>query len=185
MAADITHLNIGDARSNINRLRRSSRIPYEVVIRKGRREDMELIMPNLIDGARMHLRQEADLFNPDEFTRHKMSKYYLDSIKNKNGSFFVAEVNGRIAGHIKVDFEIIPAIFKNNEILYIDDLYVAPKFRNSGVARSLVHAAEKFARAKGIKRVQGRIYTFNMPAQKLMRSIGYNTPHVTVDKVLS
>ncbi len=155
-----------------------------MVIRNGKPKDLKEIRPHLIEASLLHIRQEPALFNLKKFTQRKMDKYYLDAIKSKTSRFFVAEVFGRIAGYIKVDFEAIPKIFKNNEILYMDDLYIVPEFRRMGIARSLLLEVEKLAKKKGLKRIQGRVYTFNSPMQNLMRSLGYDSPHATWDKML-
>jgi ribosomal protein S18 acetylase RimI-like enzyme len=102
--------------------------------------------------------------------------YYKNALRDKNCSFLVAEVDGQIAGFIRADIQRAAGFSRDNKILYINDLYVVKAFRRQGIAQALVTEAEKIAKAKHIKRVQTKLYTFNKPMRDLLRSMGYTVP---------
>jgi len=149
------------------------------LIRRGNEKDILVIKPYLIESWVMHARHEPKLLDEKRMRESDIEKYYKDALKNKNSSFLIAEVNGEIAGFIRADVQKIPSFFKENKILYIDDVYVARKFRRRGIARSLVFVVENMAKRKNIKRLQARVYTFNKPMQNLLKSMGYTLPHAT------
>lgn len=156
----------------------------KVVIRKGTARDIPAIKPCLIDSWVMHSRHEPRLLDERRMRSSDIEKYYKDALKNPDCNFLVAEANGEFAGFIRADIKNIAGFFKHNRILYLDDVYVLKKFRRHGIAKSLLYAAERIAKARRIKRLQGRVYTFNKSAQKLLKSAGYNYPHSTWDKVI-
>lgn len=154
------------------------------LIRRGKQEDILAIRPYLMDSWVTHARHEPKLLDEKRMRKSDIAGYYKAALKNKDCNFLVAEVNGEIAGFIRADVQKIASFFKDNEILYIDDVYVVKKFRRCGIARSLIFVVENIAKRKNIKRLQARVYTFNKPMQKLLGSMGYSAPHATWDKVL-
>lgn len=155
-----------------------------VSIRRGTISDIPTIKPWLVDSWVMHARHEPDLLEEKRMRESDIEQYYRKGLKSRDCHFLVAEVDGKPVGFIRADVKQIASFFKHNKILYLDDLYVSKKFRRKGIARLLMLEAEKVAKTKGIKRIQARVYTFNRPTHKLLRSMGYDVPHSTWDKVL-
>ncbi len=155
-----------------------------ITIRKGKIEDIARIKPCLIDSWVMHARHEPALLDEKRMMRSDIEEYYRKALRNKDCNFLVAEVDGQFAGFIRADIQRIASFFRNNRILYLDDVYVVRKFRREGVAKSLMLEIESIAKSRHIKRLQARVYAFNKPMQKLLKSMGYGTPHSTWDKVL-
>lgn len=113
-----------------------------------------------------------------------VENYYSKAFKSKDSIVLVAEVDGQRAGFIRANIKQIPDFFKHNKILYLDDTYVVDEFRRRGVARTLTQKIEEIAKRRGIKRIQSRIYAYNLPMQTLRKSMGYHSPHATWDKLL-
>lgn len=155
-----------------------------VFIRNGRKEDIAVIKPYLLDLWVMHASHEPELLDEKRIRGSDIEKYYMDALRNKDCNFLIAEINGQIAGFIRADIKKIEGFFKGNKILYLDDVYVVKPFRKHGIARKLITEAEKIAKAKHANRLQARVYTFNKPMQKLLRSMGYAAPHSTWDKAI-
>jgi ribosomal protein S18 acetylase RimI-like enzyme len=55
----------------------------------------------------------------------------------------------------------------------LNDLFVEPSFRRRGIARALMQAAAKFARAQGAANVTLKTQVTNTPAQALYESLGW------------
>ena len=56
--------------------------------------------------------------------------------------------------------------------LYIEDLYVAPKFRRMGVARALLDHLAAIAKKEGCRRMQWLVHRENAAALRLYQSFG-------------
>lgn len=160
-------------------------IDPRIKIRAASSEDIPCIKKLLIDSWVEHARREPELLDENRMRQSNVEEYYQKALNNPDSFVLVAEIDGRFAGFIRGDITEIPNFFKNNRILYLDDCCVEEEFRRKGVATTLLIEMEKIAREKGIKRLQGRVYTFNEPVQELLISLGYSSPHETWNKVIS
>ena len=156
-----------------------------IKIRKGTLKDILQIKECLIDSWVDHAKHEPELLDEERMRKSDIEGYYKKVFEDSETSFLiVAEIDGEFAGFQRVDIQEIPNFFKYNKILYLDDAYVLPKFRRNGIGTLLIREAEKIAKQNKIKRLQGRVYTFNKPVQKLLARLGYKSPHATWDKVI-
>lgn len=157
----------------------------KIRIREGGIKDLPQIKKCLIDSWVDHARKLPELFDEERMRNSDIDSYYRKAFSNPNvSSIFVAEADGKFAGFIRADIQEIESFFKNNKILYLDDVYVLPKYRKTKVATLLTKEVEKKARELGIKSIQARIYTFNTPAQGLLKSFGYSMPYSTWNKII-
>lgn len=154
-------------------------------IRKGTRDDIPEIKKCLIDSWVNHAKNVSNLLDEDRMRKSDIDGYYKKAFANPETSFiFIAEVDGKFAGFQRSDIQEIPNFFKYNKILYLDDIYVLPEFREQGIATKLIQESEKKAKELGIKRLQARVYSFNKPTQKLLSKLDYSSPYATWDKLL-
>ncbi len=153
-------------------------------IRRGTPEDIPRIKQSLIDSWIEHAKNEPELLDEERMKASNVEGYYKAAFDNPNCHILVAEQDGNFAGFIRADIQEIHNFFKHNRILYLDDVYVLPEYRKRGVARFLLTEVETIAREAGIRRLQGRVYTFNKPIQSLLRELGYHSPHAIWDKAL-
>ena len=156
----------------------------KVQLRNAKIEDIEFIKQCLIDSWVIHARNNSNLITEERMINSNIENYYYDSILNNDGYTLIAEINHKKVGLIRAYEKEIADFFKDNRILYIDDIYVLEHFRRKGIARKLILKIESIAKEKGIKRIDGRIYSFNLPIQKLLKSLGYKSPYATWVKVL-
>jgi GNAT superfamily N-acetyltransferase len=77
----------------------------------------------------------------------------------------VAEVENKIVGF--THFIWRPSTWEVEDFCYLEDLYVDPKNRRSGVGRALIKAVEEIAIAKGSKRLYWTTAPDNETARKL------------------
>ncbi|MDZ7316401.1 MAG: GNAT family N-acetyltransferase [candidate division KSB1 bacterium] len=62
--------------------------------------------------------------------------------------------------------------FLGRPTLYVEDLFVLPEYRRSGVGRALMAALATIARAHDCGRMEWAVLDWNEPAQRFFRSIG-------------
>ena len=77
----------------------------------------------------------------------------------------VAEVENKIVGFTHYIWR--PSTWEVEDFCYLEDLYVDPKNRRSGVGRALIKAVEEIASAKGSKRLYWTTAPDNETARKL------------------
>jgi GNAT superfamily N-acetyltransferase len=56
--------------------------------------------------------------------------------------------------------------------IYLEDLYVKPKFRSRGIGRALLTHLARLAKERGCGRLEWSVLDWNEPAIKLYKSIG-------------
>ncbi|MBI5466750.1 MAG: GNAT family N-acetyltransferase [Candidatus Kerfeldbacteria bacterium] len=156
----------------------------QLYIRRGELKDLPLIKQCLIDSWVEHARHEPALLDEERMRNSQVEEYYESALTNSKNIILVAESQGKFAGFVRANKEEIPSFFKNSKTLFIDDICVLPEYRKHGVGRNLLQEIEKLAKGENIRRLQCRVYTFNVPSQRLFQSMGYSMPHSIWDKSL-
>ncbi|HNO93909.1 MAG TPA: GNAT family N-acetyltransferase [Anaerolineales bacterium] len=87
-------------------------------------------------------------------------------IHSEDKAVFLAEVNGKLAGQIKL-------ITWWNGYAYIDDVIVNPQFRGQGVGKALMEAAIQWSREKRFPGIMLETQDDNVAACKLYDSCGF------------
>jgi len=82
----------------------------------------------------------------------------------------VAEVDGRVVG-MAIWF-LTFSTWTGRHGIYLEDLYVKPEARQSGVGRALVTALATLADAAGYRRIDWSVLTWNDTALRFYRSLG-------------
>ncbi|MFJ9730536.1 GNAT family N-acetyltransferase [Streptomyces sp. NPDC101169] len=91
--------------------------------------------------------------------------------RHRPGDYLVAELDGRIAGYIRL---VLPtALAANAHVRQIQGLVVSDEARGRGVGGALVRAAVEEARARGARRLTLRVLGHNTPARRLYESQGF------------
>lgn len=134
----------------------------KVSIRQAVLADVDSIAP-LFDKYRQFYRQEPDLGLALEFIRDRLA--FRESV------IFLAEADqGEAVGFAQLypSFSSVGA----KRIWILNDLYVSPSSRDTGIGSALLNAAKAHAIATGAKRLDLSTAHDN-PAQKLYESHGY------------
>jgi ribosomal protein S18 acetylase RimI-like enzyme len=101
-------------------------------------------------------------------------------IKDKaRGFYFVAEMDGKVAGQLLITFEW--SDWRNGNFWWIQSVYVAPEFRERGVFRALYAHVHKLAKSR--RDVCGlRLYVEheNGRAQKAYARLGMKEAHYRI-----
>ncbi len=91
---------------------------------------------------------------------------YSAYVDNPNRAIFFAYVDEERAGQIRL-------LEYWNAYAYIDDITVAPRYRQQGVGRALMEQAIQWAKAKGCPGLMLETQSNNVPACRLYESCGF------------
>jgi len=93
---------------------------------------------------------------------------------------FVATSEGHLTGlaHALVH----PSTWSESSYCYLEDLFVAPAARGTGVARALIEAVSDEAKARGASRVYWHTQEFNGPARSLYDQVARQTSFVVYER---
>jgi GNAT superfamily N-acetyltransferase len=117
----------------------------------------------LFDQYRVFYKQSSDITAAKAFLQERFQK--------KDSTIFVAGDHDLMVGFTQLYPSFSSVSMKRVWIL--NDLFVEEAYRKKGVAKSLIKAAEKFARETGAVRIILATQISNVAAQSLYESLGY------------
>lgn len=94
----------------------------------------------------------------------------------------VAELDTQIVGFTHYSFT--HSTWEHSPAVYVEDLFVAPSARNSGVARALAAELESIAVGAGSRRLHWITQHHNVTARKLYDELGELTDFIVYEKNL-
>ena len=104
----------------------------------------------------------------------------LCSIQNPNQNAFVAVKNNSLIGLVHYIYH--PHNWKIEDVCYIQDLFVSPNIRGTGVGRALIEAVYSASDEKKIATVYWLTQDFNKQARRLYDNIGSLTPFIKYNR---
>ena len=131
-------------------------------LRLARPEDLPLLVP-LFDAYRQFYRQPSDPGRAERFLR--------DRLQGGESVIFLADEDGAGAGFVQLYPSFWSVAACRSWIL--NDLYVAPGFRGSGVGRALLERARSHAEATGAGGMSLATQRDNHTAQRLYEALGW------------
>lgn len=117
----------------------------------------------LFDQYRVFYNSSSDYEAAREFLKERLEK--------GDSTIFAASVGGRLVGFTQLYPSFSSVAMKRVWIL--NDLFINEDYRGKGVAKSLMSAAENFARETGCVRIVLATQISNVAAQSLYESRGY------------
>lgn len=126
-------------------------------------EDLQVLVP-LFDAYRVFYGRPSDPATAQAFLRERFER-------DESAIFMAREGGGAALGFTQLYpcFSSVSA----RRLWILNDLYVEPRARRSGVARALMEVAHAHARDTGAARVTLCTARDNTPAQTLYESLGY------------
>lgn len=131
---------------------------------------VELLLPMWVD----HAKKVPELLDNSYIKNYDVYRYCRRVIEDPKQEMFIAEEDGRVVGVARTEIESSPGMYGVKELMFFDDLVVHPDHRRQGVADKLVEARLEYAKKKGITKIYSKVYSFNEPAQKLLKKHGFN-----------
>jgi ribosomal protein S18 acetylase RimI-like enzyme len=117
----------------------------------------------LFDQYRVFYKSSSDLEAARKFLQERFQK--------DDSMIFVVRSEGHLVGFTQLYPSFSSVSMKRVWIL--NDLFVEESYRNQGVAKSLISAAENFAQETGAVRIILSTQVSNITAQSLYESLGY------------
>jgi RimJ/RimL family protein N-acetyltransferase len=113
---------------------------------------------------------EGWLITDGEWRSSGEERRYLRSLRrHTNAAVFVAETDGTIVGRLSVARDIHPASSHVADV----GLMVAEGYRRRGAGTALMQAAEDWARATGVEKLELHVFPYNEAAIALYERLGY------------
>ncbi|WP_298738570.1 GNAT family N-acetyltransferase [uncultured Chitinophaga sp.] len=117
----------------------------------------------LFDAYRIYYEQSSDPAGAEAFI--------ADRLRNRESVIYLAQDQGRPIGFTQLYPFFTSVGMKRAWVL--NDLYVSEEYRNRGVGRALIAAAQDFARSTSAKWIMLQTYTSNVNAQALYEKLGF------------
>lgn len=86
---------------------------------------------------------------------------------------FVAEIDGKMVGFLEVSLRNYAEGCDSSPVGYLEGWYIAPEYRQRGVGRKLVEAAENWARDNGCTEMASDTEIHNSLSQQAHSRLGY------------
>ncbi len=143
-----------------------------LTIRAANDRDLEQLNQLMFQLHDEHHKQCPDYFKTaEEIEQEKSIARYLD---NPECLVFVACEQDQICGFISGHFcELISTVSKPIQMGSIDELYVLPDYRKSGVAQQLCAQIEQRFEEYGVVEVLVEVWEINTPANQFYKRFGF------------
>jgi GNAT superfamily N-acetyltransferase len=107
-------------------------------------------------------------------------------VRETGGHALVAELDGRVVGHMFLWFETDPVFVRAplRRHAYVADLFVRAEHRGTGIGTALLAEAERLARAAGMPRIKLGVLAGNDGAEALYRRVGFRPYAIEMMKPL-
>ena len=112
--------------------------------------------------------------------RERERAFVTEHAQKNPGTIKVAEIAGRPAGYVR--FELKRSSFGDYGL--INAIFVDKDYRNGGLGRLLIKAAEEWLMSKGAGSVEAAITKTNLPSLSFFRSAGYEEKRAVLEKRL-
>ncbi|MGE4480961.1 N-acetyltransferase family protein [Acidocella sp.] len=111
----------------------------------------------------------------------------LAAVAQGEGDVLVAEMDGKIAGHLFMFLDMDDAYVRAawRRYAFISNLFVDEAFRGGGIGRALMAQAEKIALAKGVRRLRLYVLNGNERARRIYEEAGFCAHGVEMLKPLT
>jgi GNAT superfamily N-acetyltransferase len=136
---------------------------HQVIVRQATIVDLDLVAP-LFDAYRQFYRKPADL--------DLAKKFLLERFQHNESIIFLAiDEGGAALGFV----QLFPSFSSGAaaSILILNDLFVAPETRRSGIGALLLHAAADYGKSVGAVRLTLSTEVTNTSAQALYEAEGW------------
>lgn len=136
-----------------------------MIIREAVPEDLDFFRRSLEENRRIERRPEKDIPVTDEDERS-----FVKGIEEK--TVRVAEIEGSSVGFLyyRTDWDVM---YINEEIFWIDLVFVEKDYRGRGIGRALYEDAIRIARELGYRKITIDVFDANGNSRNFHESIGF------------
>jgi ribosomal protein S18 acetylase RimI-like enzyme len=144
-----------------------------ISIRKALAHDLESIIPLMKALDAHHVEIMPENFKTFEGPTRPM-ELLEKKIASPDNALFIALSDSKVVGFVDIQKSSNPPypMFVQKDFALLDNLYVAPEFRGTGLARSLFEKAKDWAKEQGLPSLQLKVYDKNKSAIRFYRKEG-------------
>lgn len=160
-------------------------LSIEIAVRKAVKEDVPRIKElwdSLVAYHKQHCGYGHGIF---EYRKDKDARYLRflkKQIRRRNAAVFVAEVDGKIVGHVMVETQNKPPIYVNDKQAYVCEIVVDKRYRGRGIGKALMEKAEWWAKKKGMYSIGLVVHVKNKAAYSVYTKSGFREHHLKMAK---
>jgi GNAT superfamily N-acetyltransferase len=134
------------------------------VVRQAGPADADVVAP-LFDAYRQFYEQPSDLA--------LARRFIVERLERAESVVFLAERDGRAVGFVQLYPLFSSTAARPRRLWLLNDLFVAPEARGSGIGRALLARARRLAEETGATGLELATARSNATAQRLYESVGY------------
>jgi len=134
------------------------------VVRQAGPADADVVAP-LFDAYRQFYEQPSDLT--------LARRFIVERLERAESVVFLAERDGRAVGFVQLYPLFSSTAARPRRLWLLNDLFVAPEARGSGIGRALLARARRLAEETGATGLELATARSNTTAQRLYESVGY------------
>lgn len=121
-------------------------------------------------------------YRPDRVKSY--TKYLKKQHRRRNSAVFVAEVGGRVAGHVMVEIQKLPPIYVHDRNAYVCEIVVDERYRRKGIGTMLLKEAEAWAKKKKMYSISLMVHVANENALATYKKAGFKGHHLKMAKIV-
>ena len=145
----------------------------KINVRKAKASDIGGIAYSWAGLLDYHEKIDLSYYKRSKNAMENYKRFVRKCLKDANKMFYVALINGKVAGHIGLDIKHRPPIFSTVRYGYIIDAFVLETFRKRGVFKVLLKEAEKWFRKKKVSFIEMRISAKDDTGIKIWEKVGF------------
>ncbi len=151
-------------------------------VRPGRRDDVAKAARLWVRSAEEHTLYYDPVYATVPDSEKIMRRFLADLSSSSHSCLFVAEREGEVIGFLSGELREGSPAFKPKTWTAIEDIYVIPRYRSSGIGRTLIEKCQRWAEKKGADGISLQVAAENARARKFYTELGFR--EVSVYQVL-
>lgn len=132
------------------------------VLRETNVDDVKLIL-DLIKGIAAYEKMLDDVIATEETLKKSI-------FEDNRAEVMIAEYEGKAIGYALYFYNF--STFIGREGLYLEDIFIYPKYRGKGLGKEIFNFLGKLAKEKGCKRMEWVCLNWNKPSIDFYKSMG-------------
>lgn len=113
--------------------------------------------------------EDTEIYLKESFSKEKI----LKEIQDPDSEFYLAELDGKVIGYLKINFSKAQKNVKDADSLEIERIYVLKEFHGKGVGKILFDKAHSIAVKLKLKYIWLGVWEFNYRALSFYKKNGF------------
>ena len=144
----------------------------DFTVRPGRRDDATAAAWLWVMSAEEHTLYDA-VYTTAPNAEKVMRRFLADLSSSSHSCLFVAEVDEEVVGFLSGELREGSPAFQPKTWAAVEDVYVTPDHRSSGIGHALFEACQEWARERGANGVSLQVAADNTRGRKFYQELGF------------